>query len=318
MLPFVLRRLLTTVPVLAVTSVVCFALMHAVPGGPAGMLAENPRSSPEDIARIRESFGLDDPLPLQYGRWLGRVVLHGDFGTSFTTGEPVRKMILRAFPATIELVGTAFTIALVLSLLLGILAAVKANTRIDAAIAVASLVVISIPIFWSGLVLMTLFSVKWHLLPPGGTHTIGQPFSVVDHLRHLLMPASVLAAALVATWSRYLHVSLVEILQTDYVRVARAKGVSFARVVVVHALRNAIMPLLNVIALNAPLLLTGAVIVETMFGWPGIGRLFHDGLLRMDYGRVMAVVFVSSVAIVLSNSFVDVLHGIVDPRTREA
>ena len=165
---------------------------------------------------------------------------------------------------------------------------------------------------------MMLFSVKWKLLPSAGMYTVGMPFSIVDHMRHLVMPSLVLALVFVASWSRYLRASMTEVLSKDFIHVARAKGLSSISVVVKHALRNAAAPVLTVVALNLPLLFTGAIITETVFSWPGMGRLFYEGLVRMDYSRVMGIVLIASVLIAVANLIMDCLYGYLDPRIRHA
>ncbi len=296
----------------------CFALMHAIPGGPAGVFAENPRVSSEDALRARVSFGLDKPLPIQYVTWLYRVLLRGDFGRSFVTGEPVLTMILQRLPATLELMGSAFVTALLFGMGVGILSALRPHSRLDSFLTVASLVVISVPVFWSGLMAMMLFCVKWKLLPSAGMYTVGLSGSLIDHLRHLVLPSTILSLVFIASWSRYLRATLQEILAKDYMGVAKAKGLSDAAVLVRHGMRNALAPVLTVIALNLPMLFTGSVIVETLFSWPGMGRLFYEGLLRMDYSRLMAIVFMTSIFIALLNLMADVIYAHLDPRVRYA
>jgi len=292
--------------------------MHAVPGGPTGVLGENPKASQEDLARIRANFGLDQPLGLQYCYWLKRVVLHGDLGRSYVTGEPVTRMIVQRVPATLELVGAAFLMALLFGVGLGILAALKQGTRADTWITLAVLIVLSIPVFWSGLMSMMVFAVTWPVLPSGGMRTLGTSFSLLDHLRHLILPASVLSLFFIASWSRYAKAGLVDVMDTNYFLVARAKGNSPLQAVFRHGLRNGIAPLITVVALHVPLLFTGAVITETLFSWPGMGRLFYDGLVTMDYSRVMGLVLISSLMIALSNLLADIAYGLLDPRIRQA
>lgn len=315
---YITRRLAGLVPLLLLISLVCFALMHAVPGGPTGVLGENPKVSQEDLERIRANFGLDRPVGVQYGYWLRRVVMHGDLGRSYVTGEPVAQMIVRRIPATIELVGAAFLLALLFGLGLGILAALKRGTRTDAWITLAVLITISIPVFWSGLMSIVVFAVAWPVLPSGGMRTLGSAFSMLDHLRHLVLPASVLSLFFIASWSRYVRAGLVDVMQTNYFLVARAKGNSPLGAILRHGLKNGLAPLITVIALHVPALFTGAVITETLFSWPGMGRLFYDGLVTMDYSRVMGIVLISSLMIAFSNLLADVAYGFLDPRTRKA
>ena len=316
MATYIIRRLLQIVPLVLLVSVVCFALMHAVPGGPAGMLANNPKLSADDVERIRANFGLDEPVPVQYFRWLERVVLHGDFGRSYVTGESVGEMIMSRLPATLELMVSAFVMALLGALAIALLGALRPHSKTDQFATLVSLVLLSIPVFWSGLMALMVFSVRLGLLPSGGAATLGTSFSMLDHLRHLALPSLVLAAVFVASWSRYLRVSLTEAMSENYIQVARAKGVPTRGVVMRHAMRNALGPILTVIALNLPLLFTGSIIVETLFSWPGMGRLFYEGLARMDYTRLMGIVFVSSFLIAFFNTVVDVVYGFTDPRLR--
>lgn len=318
MLRYVIRRFAEIVPLVFLVSLICFALMQAAPGGPTAMLADNPMVKPEDVARIRANFGFDRPVAVQYFLWLKRVVVHGDFGHSYVTGEPVIDMIAQRLPATLELMGSAFLLAFLFGISGGIIAALKRHTKYDSIITLVALVGISIPVFWLGLMAMMLFTVKWRLLPSAGMFSLGVPFSVLDHLRHLLMPTLVLSLLFVASWSRYMRASLSEVLQMNYIDVARAKGASRGSVVFKHAVRNAAIPVLTVIALNLPALFTGSIITETIFAWPGMGRLFYDGLLRQDYTRLMGIIFIASSLIAVLNLVADTFHGILDPRTRLA
>jgi peptide/nickel transport system permease protein len=315
---YVLKRLLAIAPLVFLVSLICFALMQATPGGPTAMLSQNPMVKPEDTARVRANFGLDEPMIVQYGMWLKRVVLHGDFGRSYVTGEPVMRMIWQRLPATLELMGSAFLFALLFGISGGIVAALKRYTRYDSVMTLVALVGISIPVFWLGLMSMMLFTVKWRLLPSAGMFTLGVPFSIADHLRHLLMPSLVLSLLFVASWSRYMRASLGEVLTMNYIDVAFAKGASRGSVVFKHAVRNAAIPVITIIALNLPALFTGSIITETIFAWPGMGRLFYDGLLRQDYTRLMGIIFIASSFIALLNLLADTVYGFLDPRIRYA
>jgi len=318
MVRYILKRFLEIIPLVFLVSLICFALMQATPGGPTGMLSNNPMVKPEDTARIRANFGFDQPVIVQYFLWVKRVVLHGDFGHSYVTGEPVLEMIAQRMPATLELMGAAFLLAFLLGISAGIVAALKKYTKYDSIITLVSLVGISVPVFWLGLMAMMLFTVKFRVLPSAGMFSLGMPFSIIDHIRHLLMPALVLSLLFIASWSRYMRASLSEVLSMNYIDVARAKGASRGSVVFKHAVRNAAIPVLTVIALNLPALFTGSIITETIFGWPGMGRLFYDGLLRQDYTRLMGIIFIASTLIAFLNLVADTIHGILDPRTRYA
>lgn len=318
MAKYIFKRLLAIAPLVFLVSLICFALMQATPGGPTAMLSQNPMVKPEDTARVRANFGFDRPMIVQYGMWLQRVVVHGDFGHSYVTGEPVMAMIWQRLPATLELMGSAFVFALLFGLSGGIVAALKRYTRYDSIMMLVALVGISIPVFWLGLMSMMLFTVKWRLLPSAGMFTLGTPFSIVDHLRHLLMPSLVLSLLFVASWSRYMRASLGEVLTMNYIDVAFAKGASRGSVVFKHAVRNAAIPVITIIALNLPALFTGSIITETVFAWPGMGRLFYDGLLRQDYTRLMGIIFIASTFIALLNLVADTVYGLLDPRIRYA
>lgn len=315
---YFIKRLLEIIPLVFIVSLICFALMQAAPGGPTAMLSQNPMVKPDDLARIRANFGIDEPVFVQYFMWLKRVIFHGDFGRSYVTGEPVLEMIGQRLPATLELMGSAFLLAFLFGISGGIYAALKRYTKSDSVVTLLALVGISIPIFWLGLMSMMLFTVKWRLLPSAGMFSLGDPFSMIDHLRHLLMPSLVLSLLFVSSWSRYMRASLSEVLQMNYIDVARAKGASRGSVIFKHAIRNAAIPVLTVIALNLPALFTGSVITETIFAWPGMGRLFYDGLLRQDYTRLMGIIFIASILIALLNLIADMIYGILDPRIRYA
>jgi peptide/nickel transport system permease protein len=312
------RRLAGIVPVLLLVSLVCFALLHAIPGGPESVYAENPRVRPDDVERIRANFGLDRPLPVQYALWLKRIVLHGDLGVSYTTGVPVAAMIVERLPATLELMGSALLIAAAIALAMGVIPALKRRAHLDSLVTVSSLVIVSIPLFWLGIVSVMLFAVHWRILAPGGSGTLGEPFSIVDHLRHLVLPATVLGLFFAVVWGRYLRESLAETLDEEYITVARAKGLRESAVVLRHGVRNALAPVLTVVAMSIPVMFTGSVVVESVFAWPGMGRLFYEGLVRHDYTRVMGIVLVSALLVSVFNLLADCLYGILDPRSRSA
>ncbi len=318
MLRYFLKRVAAVFPLVLLVSLICFALMQATPGGPSSVLSDNPMVTPSDAAQMRSDFGYEKPMLVQFGLWLKRVVLHGDFGRSHVTGEPVLDMIKQRLPASLELMGAAFLLAFLFGISGGIMAALKRYTRLDSTLMLVTLVGISIPVFWLGLMSMMAFTVKWRLLPSTGMFSLGMPFSVADHLRHLLMPALVLSLLFIASWSRYMRASLSDVLAMNYVNVARAKGVSGSHVVFRHAVRNAAIPVLTVIALNLPALFTGSIITETIFAWPGMGRLFYDGLLRQDYTRLMGIIFIASFLIAILNLIADTIYGVLDPRIRLA
>lgn len=314
----VARRLARIVPVVVLISIATFALLHLAPGGPAGVLAGGARMSESDFARIEGNLGLDKPLPVQYLLWFKRVFLSFDFGTSYATGEPVALMILERLPATLELMGAAFALALVLGVAMGVASAVRRDGPLDQAFSFASIAGLSTPVFWLGLVSIWIFSLKLGVFPSGGRETIGGSGGLADRLRHLALPACVLSIGFLASWSRYTRAQLLGAIRGDFVRTARAKGLSETSVIWKHALRNAALPVLSVIVMQIPALFTGAVITETVFSWPGMGRLFYDGLARHDYPRVLGIVVIASFLIIVFNAIGDLLQAAIDPRISAA
>ena len=309
----VLLRLLRTVPLVVLVSILAFSLLHLAPGGPAGLMSRNPKVTGEDLARIRANYGLDRPLAVQYGLWFRRVFLHFDFGRSYVTGQPVSRMILERLPATLELVGAAFLIALVAALLAGSLAATRRGGAVDQCVSLLAAAGMSVPVFWLGLMAIALFSVKTGLLPAGGRAAIGEA-GTLDRLRHLLLPSLVLAFSIFASWSRYVRGAVATALDGEFVRTARAKGLAERTILFKHAMRNALLPVISVVVMQAPLLFTGAVVLETVFAWPGMGRLFYEGLQRHDYPRVLGIAVIASLLIILFNLLGDILCMIADPR----
>jgi peptide/nickel transport system permease protein len=305
---YVLRRLLGAIPLLFGISIACFLLMHYAPGGPLARLMENPRTRPEDIAALRHNLGLDKPVIVQYGIWL-RNVLTGNFGSSYVTGEPVLGMIAQRIPATMELMLSAFGLSLVVGLGLGIVAGLRPSSRADYALTLFAFVGISVPVFWLGMMSQVIFGVKLDWLPVTGRGDGGW-----DEVRHLILPMLVLSLLYTSSWSRYMRATLIEVMSQDYVRTARAKGLAAPRVIVRHAVRNALIPVVTIMCLQIPGLFTGAIITEAIFAWPGMGRLFYDGIGKGDYPRVMAILVIASALIVLFNLVADVLYGLLDPR----
>ena len=314
MIWYIARRLLRIVPLVVLISIVAFTLLQRAPGGPVGLLSGNPKVTESDLQRIRENFGLDRSPALQYFYWFRRVFIHFDFGKSYVTGRPVSRMILERVPATLELMGSAILLALVAAIFMGVAAALKRDRFIDHCFSLVTTAGMSMPVFWLGLMAIVIFSLKLRLLPAGGRATIGEAGSITDHVRHLILPAAVLAFVYLAAWSRYLRTGLVETIACDFVRTARAKGLSERIVVFKHALRNAMLPFITVVVIQIPSLFTGAVITETVFSWPGMGRLFYEGLQRQDYTRVLGIVVVSSLLIILFNLVGDILCMAADPR----
>ena len=304
------------IPIVILVSIVAFTLLHLAPGGPTGVMTSNPKVSGDDIARIRENYGLDRSLPVQYFYWFRQVFLRFDFGRSYVNGREVSEMILERIPATLELMLSAFLAAVVIGGVIGVVSALKRGTVIDHILSIISVTGMSIPVFWLGLMAIYIFSLKTGLLPSGGRITIGAEGSFLDHLAHLVLPASVLSLTYLATWSRYLRTGLIDAFRGDFILTARAKGLNEKTVIMKHALRNGILPAMNVVIMQIPTIFTGAVITETVFSWPGMGRLFYEGLQRQDYTRVLGIIVISSLLIIFFNFLGDLMNFIVDPRIK--
>lgn len=311
------RRLLQMVPLLFGISIVLFAVIQMAPGGPEGSLLASGRFvDPQVIEAYRHRLGVDQPVPVQYLRWVG-AALQGDLGLSFSTTRPVAAMIGERLPATLELMATSFVLAAFAALVLGLWSALRPYGFWDHLATGVSFLGIAMPVFWLGLILQMAFAVQLGWLPVAGTHTVGAT-SLRDHLAHLVLPALVLSSRYVAGWSRYLRGSLLGVVRADYVRTARAKGLPERRVIGIHALRNAVIPVVSIMALNLADLFSGAVITETIFAWPGIGRLFVQAMFARDYPVLMGILLMGSFMVVLFNLLADVSYGLLDPRIRHA
>ena len=309
---FLFRRTAQAVPLLLLISVLVFALLHAAPGGPLAIYLSNPNVRPQDIERLRHALGLDRPLAEQYWTWLGAFV-RGDWGYSYSDGRAVAARVGERLPATLELVGVAIVAALVLTFPAGIASAVKRGSRLDRLVAALAMTGISLPAFWFGLLLQMIFAVLLGWLPSSG-RTVPGGGDLLDHLRHLVMPAAVLAFVQAAGWSRYLRASMMATLRQPFVTAAAARGVPRRRVLLRHALRPALGPVLAVVMVDAALLVSGAVVTESVFAWPGLGSLFTESLARRDYTVLMALLMLASFAIVALNVVADAAHALLDAR----
>ena len=301
---YLARRLLLTIPVLLGVATLVFALIHVIPGDPArAMLGEV--ASEEDVAQLRRTLGLDRPLAAQYFTFLGGL-LRADLGTSLRTGTPVASQILERLPATFELAAAAIAVALALAVPLGIVAAVRRGTAVDHAAMTLSLAGVSMPNFWLGPVLAIVFGVELGWLPVSGR----------GGLSHIVLPAVSLGAALAALLARMTRATLVDQLQEPYVVAARARGVSRWRAIVRHAFRNSLIPIVTLAGLQVGAVLTGAVITETIFAWPGIGRLLVQSIGFRDYPMVQGCILLIAITYVAVNLAVDLLYSALDPRIR--
>jgi peptide/nickel transport system permease protein len=306
------RRFAHAVPLLFLISALVFVLIHAAPGGPLAIYLANPNVRPEDVERLRRALGLDRSLWQQYWSWLAAFV-QGDWGYSFSDGRPVVSRVLERVPATIELVGVSLVCAIALTMPIGIWAGVRRGRWFDRVTTMTSMVGISLPGFWFGLLLQMIFAIGLGWLPSSGRTAPGAD-DLVSHLQHLLMPAAVLAFVLASGWSRYLRGSISETIHQPFIIAAAARGVPRTRVVLHHALRNALGPLIAIATVDAALLVSGAVVTESVFAWPGLGSLFTEALARRDYTVLMALLMLSSSAVVVFNVAADALHAALDPR----
>jgi peptide/nickel transport system permease protein len=312
---YLLRRLLQAVVVLGLVSGVGFAVLHLAPGGPAAIYALTPSMSAEDLARLTRELGLDRPVPEQYLKWI-RGVLTGNWGRSYRDGRLVLEIIGERIPATLLLMGSAFGLAVGLGLAAGIVSAVRQYSLFDHLLTFVSMVALSIPTFWLGLMAIYVFAVLLRVLPPGNMGTIGADFALLDRLRHLILPAATLGLVMVATWSRYTRASMLDVIREDYVRTARAKGMPAGAVILKHALRNALIPLITLAGLQLPMMLSGALVAETVFTWPGMGRLFVDSIGYRDYPVLMGLLMLTALLVVAGNLVADLIYAAVDPRVR--
>jgi peptide/nickel transport system permease protein len=278
------------------------------------MYLANPIVRPEDIERLRVALGLDRPITEQYLAWLKGFIV-GEWGYSFTDGRPVLERLLERLPATLELIASAVLVAALAALPLGVFGALKKGGWLDHTTTVVSFAGISLPVFWVGLLLQLVFAVALGWLPSSGRASFGDG-DLTDRLSHVIMPAIVLAAVHAAAWSRFLRSSMGTAVQQRFILAARARGIHERRVVWRHALQNALLPFVTVLMMDAAIMVTGAVITESVFAWPGLGSLFTEALARRDYTVLMAFLMMTSAAVVFLNLAADVLYHILDPRVR--
>jgi peptide/nickel transport system permease protein len=322
MFNYALRRVLQSIPIIFILSILLFALVRAAPGGPLATAYRNPNVTKEQIEILKKQLGLDQPLPVQYVRWLGDM-LRGDMGDSIKFRRPVSEMIAERIPNTLILVGVSFLVALIIALPVGIISARKPYSLFDYTATTLTFIGQSVPVYWLGLGLILIFYVAIQnpitgkpLFPAGGMRTIGGEKSLSDLAWHLVLPVVALSASWAAWYSRFLRSSLLDIQHEDYIRTARAKGASDRTVYYKHALRNAILPLITLIALDLPSLFAGALFIETIFSWPGMGRLFWDAARGRDYPVLLAVVMIDAVLIIICNILADLFYGVLDPRVK--
>jgi peptide/nickel transport system permease protein len=311
---YLLHRIGQNLVLLWLVSMISFAVLNLAPGGPLAQFALIPGMTQADMARIAHQMGLDRPLPVQYWEWFTRL-LTGDWGRSYRDSQPVLSIIGSHLFATFELMITSTLIAMLLGTWIGVIGAIRRYSLFDYLATVGAMIALSIPTFWFGLVVIFIFSVELGWLPPGNLFTVGDG-SLLDYARHLIAPSLVLALVTIAIWSRYMRSSMLEVINQDFIRTARAKGLSEWRVLTGHALRNALLPMITIAGLQLPTLLGGALVTETVFTWPGMGRLFLDSIGYRDYPMVMGVLMFSAILVLVGNLLADLLYAVSDPRIR--
>jgi peptide/nickel transport system permease protein len=312
MIAYILRRLVMLVPVLIVVGVVVFGLVHLTPGDPAAVILGD-RATPEDIARLRDQLGLNDPLPVQFVRWFSNV-LRLDFGESIFLGEPVTQALLDRLQPTVLLTVYALSIEVLIGIPAGVFAAVRYNSPLDRTLTVVAISGSAIPTFFLGILLILIFSVRLRWLPSGGYVPFGE--DPAAHFKAMLLPAFALGFSAAGLLARLVRSSMLDVLREDYVRTAFAKGLPEQLVIVRHALRNALIPALTVIGISIGALLGGAVVTETVFTIPGMGRLVVQSIARRDYPVIQGAIIAIAMTYVLVNLVVDVLYVYIDPRVR--
>jgi len=314
---YIIRRVVGLVPLLMGISLISFGMMFMAPGGPTSVfLASSHPMSPVEIANIQHNLGLDKPWYVQYFLWLGNM-LHGNFGYSFTDGRPVLTKILEKVPVTALLIGVSFFFTIVIAIPTAVYSAVHKDSVFDYVATAIAFIGYGTPTFWLGIELIQLFSVKWNLLPDSGLSSIDSTgFDLGDTIRHLVLPVATLTFVSLASWIRFQRSSMLEVLGEDFIRTAAAKGLSRNVVIFKHAFRNALLPLITLLGLYLPALLTGAYFVEIVFTIPGMGYLGLNAIFERDYPTVMGTTIISAVLVVVGNLLADIGYAAADPRIR--
>lgn len=305
MYAYIARRLLATIPVVFGVTLLVFSMLHLVPGDPVKMMLGEFQASPAQIAKLQSQLHLNEPLPQQFGRYVWNA-LHGDLGTSIRSNKPVTQEIIENLPSTLELALAGLLVAAVLGITFGVLAAVKQYSWVDAGSMLVALIGVSMPSFWLGLLFIFAFSLRFRLFPATGG----------GDLKHLILPAVTLGLGASAIIARLTRSSMLEVMRNEYVTTARAKGLRESRVIIRHALKNALIPVVTIFGLQFGQLLAGTVVIETVFARPGIGRLIVDAILNKDFPLVQGIVLVVAISYVVVNLIVDLVYAFLDPRIR--
>lgn len=312
MLKYIFRRTLQAVPMLIIISMLSFALMHIAPGDPAAAYI-SPKMNAEQIEKVRERLGLNESIQIQYIKWV-KNTLKGDLGYSLIDFRSVSTIIRERIPATLGLMGASLIISLLASIPIGLLTGSRKNSLLDNTITTISYIGISIPSFWLGMMLIYIFSLKLHLLPSVGMHTVGQQNSLWDVIKHGIMPCIVLSFYNISVYTRYIRSSTISELKQNYIRTAEAYGFSKKFIMFKYVLKNVLLPVITILCMSLPGLLTGAFVTETVFAWPGMGRLGVTSIFNYDYPIIMSITMFTSALLILGNLLADILYSIVDPR----
>ena len=335
---YLIRRVLQAIPLLILISMIVFVMIQLTPGGPMAAFEENPNLTPEDLARLEEQLGLNQPIHVKYIKWVTKIA-QGDWGFSQTTRRPVLTEIGDRLPNTLQLMIISFIFTLLIAFPIGIISAVKQYSIFDHVMTTLAFMGQAVPIFWFGLILIIVFHVwannpfdsagnfairhLWDcqtckpLFPGGGMQTYGKEgFDLTDRIRHMILPVTMLAMFGLGTYTRYIRASMLEVIHQDYIRTARAKGLVEHVITLRHALKNAAIPVITIMALDMPGLFGGALFTETIFSWPGMGRLFFRSAERVDYPLLMGIVMINAFLIILFNLIADIVYAYLDPRIR--
>jgi peptide/nickel transport system permease protein len=317
-LPHVIgRRLLLLIPTLFAVSLIAFGIMQLAPGDPVRIYLSDGMgntASPEDIERMREKLGLNDPLPVQYVRWLGEAA-QGNFGYSIVSHRPVSEVILEKLPASLSLMGISLFVSVCLGLTIGTIAAIKQYSIFDYLTTTFAFLGNALPSFWIGMILIWVFSVRLGWLPTGQMHSVSTSDPAwLDSLKHYILPVAVTSFVSIITWVRYQRTSMLEVLHQDYIRTARAKGLHERRVILLHAWRNSLIPIVTLVGMSVATLVGGSYVIETIFAWPGLGQYGFDAVLARDYPVIMGITMFSALFIIFGNLLADVAYILLDPR----
>lgn len=315
MIKYIIKRIIQAIPLLLLITIISFLIINLAPGDPVMMFVNPEKMTKVDLDLIRHNLGLDKPLYVRYFIWLGGL-LKGDLGISFFRNRPVLEILMEALPNTVVLALASIVLEVIVAIPAGIISAIKRNSISDYFFSTVSFIGISIPSFWFGLMLLLLFGAKLGWLPIGGMRDNYEQFVLMDRLRHLILPAIVLGMGNMAADMRYMRSAMLEVIRQDYIRTARSKGLAEKVVIMKHAFRNALLPLITLLGFTIPFLISGAAITESIFAWPGLGRIVVDASFTRDYPVIMGELVFTSVLVVLGSLIADILYAVADPRIK--